>query len=61
MLDFTFPHSTGHQLITDMANSSRETMELTRSQRNGELEAHHAQRIHELMHYRSHTVNTDGF
>jgi len=57
----TFPHSTSHQLITNMANSAREVMELTPSQRTGELEACHACRIHELMRYRAHTVNTDGF
>ena len=60
MLEFTFPHSANHQLITDMANSARETMGLC-SQRTGELESHHAMRIHELMRYRSHTVNTDDF
>jgi len=58
MLDFTFPHSTGHQLVTDMANSARETLALC-SQRNGELEAHFGQRIHELMRHRPHNVNTD--
>ena len=57
----TFPYTTNHQLITDLANSARETMGLCPSQRNGELQACHAQRIHELMRYRAHTVNTDGF
>ena len=56
-----FPHSTPEQLKVDMANSAREVMTLTPDQRNGELQACHASRIHELMHYRSHTVNTDGF
>ena len=60
MLDFTFPFSTNHQLIVDMANSAQETLRLC-GRSNGELIEHHAQRIHELMHYRSHTVNTDGF
>jgi len=58
MLDFTFPFTCNHQLITDMANSARDTMKLTGNYR-GELSEHHAQRIHELMHYRAHTVNTD--
>ena len=44
-----------------MANSAREVMQLTPNQRHGELASHHASRIYELMHYRSHTVNTDGF
>ena len=56
-----FPYTTSHQLITDMANSAREVMVMTPTQRNGELQACHACRIHELMRYRSHTVNTDGF
>ena len=56
-----FPHSTPEQLKVNMANSAREVMDLTPSQRNGELQNCHACRIHELMHYRSHTVNTDGF
>ena len=54
-----FPHSTPEQLKVNMANSAREVMQLTPSQRHGELAVHHACRIHELMHYRSHTVNTD--
>lgn len=58
MLDYTLPHSTSHQLITEMANSSREVLEITGGSRS-DLQHHHAQRIHELMRYRSHTVNTD--
>ena len=60
-MSYGFPFVTNHQLITDMANSAREVMQLTASQRNGDLQNCHACRIHELMHYRSHTVNTDGF
>lgn len=56
-----FPHSTPEQLKVNMANSAREVIQLTPAQRHGELQACHASRIHELMHYRSHTVNTDGF
>ena len=57
----SMPYTASHQLITDMANSARETMALTTGIRGGLLEFCHAQRIHELMRYRSHTVNTDGF
>jgi len=56
-----FPHSTPEQLKVNMANSAREVIQITPAQRNGQLQACHANRIHELMHYRSHTVNTDGF
>ena len=57
-----FPHSTPEQLKVNMANSAREVMELTKdATRNGELQACHASRIHELMHFRTHTVDTDGF
>ena len=62
MTAFPFmPHTAQHQLVTNMANSARETMALCPSQRTGVLQACHASRIHELMYYRSHTVNTDGF
>ena len=58
----TFPFSTPHQLIVDMANSARHTLELIESNtRTGDLRACHATRIHELMNFRPHTVDTDGF
>ena len=53
MLDLTFPYSTQHQLITDMANSATETIRLCPDRRMSELHLHHAQRIHELMRHRS--------
>ena len=56
-----FPHATPEQLKVNMANSAREVMDLTPSQRHGELNYHFACRIHELMHFRTHTVDTDGF
>ena len=56
-----FPHSTNQQLITDMANSVQETIRLTPDRRHGELNDLHGRRIHELMRFRSHTVDTDGF
>ena len=56
----SFPYVTNHQLITDMANSAREVIALTPEQRHGDLNACHGQRIHELMRFRSHNVNTDG-
>ena len=55
----SMPYTADHQLLTDMAASAAETMRLTREHRNGMLDECHAQRIHELMRYRSHTVNTD--
>lgn len=59
----TLPHSADHQLITDLANSSRSTAETCRQAGHHAASLHliHAARVHELMRYRSHTVNTDGF
>ena len=54
-----FSHSTPEQLKVNMANSAREVLTLTQGSRNGQLQHCHACRIHELMHYRSHTVITD--
>ncbi len=58
-----FPYSTSHQLITNMANSARETIEIQKSvdHRSATMEELHGRRIHELMHFRPHTVDTDGF
>ena len=58
-----FPYSTSHQLITNMANSARETIEIQKSvdHRHATMDELHARRIHELMHFRPHTVDTDGF
>lgn len=56
-----FPYSTNQQLIVDMANSLKETIRLTEGQRQAELHELQARRVHELMYFRPHTVNTDGF
>ena len=50
----TFPHSTDHQLITNLANSSREVLAMTTNTRRGDLAECHATRIHELMRFRPH-------
>jgi len=58
----TFPHQTSRQLVTDMANSVKRTINLLREcdgARVNELDEYFAVRVHELMQYRSHTVNTD--
>lgn len=57
----TFPHSTPELLKIQMANSAKEVLELTANsgRRNDSLRECFNTRIHELMHYRSHTVNTD--
>ena len=52
MLDCTLPYSSSHQLIIDLANSNREVLELVGDGRS-ELSHHYAQRIHELMRFRS--------
>ena len=60
-----YPHATSHQWITDAANSAAQFIQLAEGSkeniRTRELEEIHAKRIHELMHFRSHTVDTDGF
>lgn len=58
----TFPHQVSRQLVTDMANSVKETISIIRQSgygRANELDEFFAVRVHELMNYRSHTVNTD--
>ena len=57
----TFPHQVPTQLITDMANSAKETVNCLKSidARTANIDQYFEVRIHELMHYRSHTVNTD--
>ena len=57
----TFPYSTNHQTVTNFANSARDVMIQTDRNGRGELSEIHGQRIHELMNFRSHTVDTDGF
>ena len=58
----TFPHQVSRQLVTDMANSCKKTINVIRESgygRVGILDDFYAVRIHDLMNYRSHTVNTD--
>ena len=58
-----FPFSTNHQLIVDMANSAKFTISCLQSVegRTAPIDEQFAKHVHELMHHRSHTVNTDGF
>jgi len=56
-----FPYSTNHQLVVDMATSLKKTIRLTKGQRQNDLHELQARRVHELMHFRPHTVDTDGF
>lgn len=61
-MPLTFPHTASRQLVTDMANSVKETINLVRGSDCGRangLDEFFAVRVHELMNYRSHTVNTD--
>jgi hypothetical protein len=57
----TFPYSTDHQTVTNFANSAKEVLEIAEKGARTDLIDIHGQRIHELMRFRSHTVNTDGF
>ena len=58
-----FPHSVNQQLIVDMANSCKKTIEQIKpySNRTNALDDQFGKRVHELMHFRTHTVDTDGF
>lgn len=58
-----FPYSTNQQLITNMANSCKKTLEVLKpyAKRTDTLDEQFAKRVHELMHFRPHTVDTDGF
>jgi len=62
-MNYGFPFSTNHQLIVDMANSAKETISCLESveSRTQAIDEQFAKRVHELMHYRPHTVDTDGF
>lgn len=57
----TFPHATPEALKIQFANSAKEVMQITAGsdRRQDSLQECFNARIHELMHYRSHTVNTD--
>ena len=57
-----FPHSTDHQTVTNFANSAKEIMQISADKdlgRNDTLQEMFGRRVHELMRFRSHTVNTD--
>ena len=58
-----FPHSTNHQLITDLANSAKQVSEQIKPhvKRTNGIDEQFAKRVHELMNFRPHTVDTDGF
>ena len=56
-----FPHSTPEALKVQMANSAKQTISCLKylEVRTNEIDHQFGKRVHELMHYRSHTVNTD--
>ena len=58
-----FPYSTNHQLIVDMANSAKQVSEQIKphATRTNAIDEQFAKRVHELMNFRPHTVDTDGF
>ena len=58
-----FPFATNHQLIVDMANSAKETISCLKyvESRTAAIDEQFDKRVHELMYFRSHTVDTDGF
>ena len=58
-----FPFSTNHQLIVDMANSAKQTISCLEyiDARTAPIDEQFAKRVHELMNFRPHTVDTDGF
>ena len=58
-----FPYSTNHQLIVDMANSCKKTIETVKphSTRTNALDEQFGKRVHELMQHRPHNIDTDGF
>lgn len=62
-MNYGFPFSTNHQLITDMANSAKKTVSCLSylEARTAPIDEQFAKRVHELMRFRSHTVDTDGF
>jgi len=62
-MNYGFPFSTDHQLITNMANSAKETISCLNycETRTNVIDEQFAKRVHELMRFRTHTVDTDGF
>ena len=55
------PHQSPEQLKVQLANSAKMTINCLKSidARYDEIDHQFGKRVHELMHYRSHTVNTD--
>lgn len=60
-MNYGFPFVTDHQLVVDMANSAKETISCLQyiEARTAPIDEQFAKRVHELMHFRTHTVNTD--
>ena len=61
MNSYGFPFSTNHQLVTDMANSAKQTISCLKylEVRTDPIDEQFNKRVHELMRYRAHNVNTD--
>ena len=62
-MSYGFPFVTDHQLIVNMANSAKETIRCLNytESRTQAIDEQFAKRVHELMRFRSHNVDTDGF
>jgi len=62
-MTYGFPFSTNQQLIVDMANSCKETLNIVKdtNTRTNDLDDQFAKRVHELMQFRTHNIDTDGF
>lgn len=53
------PHCANHQYVTDMAKSAAVIIKNCPDANTNELQELFGRRVHELMRFRSHTVNTD--
>ena len=53
------PHCVNHQYITDMAKSAAVIIKNCPDANTNDLQECFAKRVHELMRFRSHNVNTD--
>ena len=62
-MNYGFPFVTDHQLVVNMANSAKKTIDAIKPHgtRTNAIDEQFALRVHELMHFRTHTVDTDGF
>lgn len=62
-MNYGFPFVTNHQLIVDLANSAKEIISCLKhcGARSNDLDEQFAKRVHELMGFRPHTIDTDGF